>query len=224
MKGNFPESGEDTLIPYHLVHSALERTISPAGKKMLSVDVARFGGDKSVISRLWGSQFRVLRKLYNQDGPKLADKIMRILKEDTDEQKVEEIKIDVIGWGSSCYDSLKQKKTYGTTEERRLLRNIKIIPINVSEKCRSKEARKDYYNIRAEAAFTVKEMFTNEEIDINDEDLGVQLANIRYKFREARYLLEDKESFKKRFRESPDELDTILIAKTLVRGGAPHIF
>jgi len=78
--------------------------------------------------------------------------------------------------------------------------------------------------VRAEAAFTVKEMFEQEGIDIDDEDLGVQLANIRYKFSEARYLLEKKEDFKKRFRESPDELDSLLVAKAIVRGGAPNIW
>jgi len=224
VRGDFPEAGEDELVPYYLTHLALESTIPPIGKKVLGVDVARFGGDKSVIGRLWGGQFRILRKLYKMDGPKLADRIIRILKEDTDEQKIEEIKIDVIGWGSSCYDSLRSKQKTGTAEERRLLKGVKIIPINVSEKCRSKEARKDYFNVRAETAFVIKEMFEHESIDIEDEDLAVQLTNIKYKFREARYLLEKKEDFKKRFRESPDELDSLLIAKAIVRGGTPHIW
>lgn len=224
VKGNFPEAGEDNLVPYHFVHSALERTLIPVGKKVLGVDVARFGNDKSVIGRLWGNQFRTKKKLYKQDGPMLANRIVRVIKEEGMEDPVEEVRIDIIGWGSSCFDSLKYKKSQGTEEEKALLKNVKIIPVNVAERARSAKARKDYSNIRAETALITREMFEQGEIDIDDEDLGVQLANIRYKFQQGKYLLEDKEEFKKRFRESPDELDSLLVAKAIVMGGVPHVW
>lgn len=223
--GNFPESGADSLVPYHMVHSSLDRIIKPRGKKVFGVDVARFGGDKSIIGCLWGSQYRILQKLHNQDGPKLANNIVKelIAEKDKTDKQIEEVKIDVIGFGSSCYDALRGKKRSGTDKEIDILKNVKIIPVNVAEKTRDKKARKDYYNIRAEAGFAVRKMFEEEDIDIEDEDLAMQAANLKYEFRDGRYILEDKDKFKKRFRESPDELDSLMIAKATTRGGSPAI-
>jgi len=221
--GNFPEMGEDNLIPYFMVHESLERSIPPAGRKILSVDVARFGNDKSIIARLWGEQFRILKKLYKQDGTTLANAVVEQIKK-PENIDVEEIRIDVIGWGASCFDELKRKKREGNDTEKEILKNIKIIPVNVSERCRSSKARKDYYNIRAEAGFTLRGMFEEGMIDIDDEELGVQAANLKYKFSQGRYVLEEKTDYKKRLSgDSPDELDALLIAKCIVKGGSPTI-
>lgn len=222
VKGEFPEAGDRNLIPYHMVHAALERTIKPAGRKILSIDVAQFGMDKSVIGRLWGSQFRILKKYHKLDGPALANKTVRVLKEG--ETDVDEIRVDAIGYGSDCFTSLRDKKRAGTNEEKALLKNINVIPVNVSEKVKSKKARRDYYNVRAEAGYIVRGMFEEGMIDIDDEDLGVQLANIWYDVKDGRWLLEDKEKFKTRAKVRPDELDSMLIAKAIIKGGTPSVW
>lgn len=222
VKGNFPDTGDKNLIPYHMVHSALERMIRPAGRKLLSIDAAQFGQDKSVISRLWGNQFRVLRKYWKLDGPALANKTMRVIEEG--ETDVDEIRVDAIGWGSDCYTSLRDKRLKGTDREKVLLKDTRIVPVYVSEKVKSSKARKLYYNVRAEAGYIVRQMFEEGCIDIDDEDLGVQLANIWYDFKDGRWILEDKEKFKTRARVRPDELDSLLIAKAIVRGGSPSIY
>jgi len=222
--GEFPESGEDSLVPYHMVHSSLERSIQPAGKKIYGVDVAYFGGDKSVIGRLHGSQFRILKKIYKQDGEYVADQIVRCLKEEPDDSPVEEVKVDIIGWGADCWGSLNRKKKDGTEEEKEILKKVKLKGVNFSNRCMSYEARKDYFNIRAESGFIVRHMFEEGQIDIDDEDLGVQCAGLKYNFRAGRYILEDKGEFKKRFKESPDELDSLLIAKSIITSGIPSIW
>jgi len=96
--------------------------------------------------------------------------------------------------------------------------------VNFSNRCMSYEARKDYFNIRAESGFIVRHMFEEGQIDIDDEDLGVQCAGLKYNFRAGRYILEDKGEFKKRFKESPDELDSLLIAKSIITSGIPSIW
>ena len=222
--GQFPESGEDSLVPYHMVHSALESSIQPVGKKVYGVDVAYFGGDKSVIGRLHGGQFRILRKIYKQDGEHVADKILQCLKEEPEDSPVEEIKVDIIGWGADCWGSLRRKKKDGTDEEKELLKKVKLRGVNFSNRCMTYEARKDYFNIRAEAGFMVRHMFEEGQIDIDDEDLGVQCSGLKYEFRSGRYILEEKDKFKKRFKESPDELDSLLIAKCLITSGIPTIW
>ena len=222
--GNFPETGEDCLVPYHMVHSALERSIPPAGNKILSVDVARFGNDASVIGRLWGAQFRILKRFWNLDGPALANRIIEQAKLEANKDATE-IKVDVIGWGASCFDHLKYVKKKGSSEEQRILKNMKLTPVNVSEKSRSKKARKDYKNIRAEAGFIVRGMFEEGEIDIDSEDLAMQATNLTYKFQEGRYILERKADYKDRMNmSSPDELDSLLIAKAIVSKGVPNIY
>ncbi|GAG45965.1 unnamed protein product [marine sediment metagenome] len=104
------------------------------------------------------------------------------------------------------------------------MKNTKVVPVNVSEKVKSSKARKNYYNVRAEAGYIVRQMFEEGQIDIDDEDLGVQLANIYYDLKDGRWILEDKEKFKVRARVRPDELDSLLIAKAIVRGGVPSIY
>jgi len=220
--GEFPESGDKNLIPYHMVHAALERSIPPAGRKILSLDVAQFGQDKSVIGRLWGSQFRILKKYWKLDGPALANKTIRLI--DEGETDIDEIRVDTIGYGSDCFSSIKEKKLSGTEKERGMLKNIKLVPINVSEKVRSPKARKDYYNVRAEASYILRQTFEQGQIDIDDEDLGVQLANIFYDLKDGRWLLEDKEKFKTRAKVRPDELDSLLMAKAIVSRGSPGIW
>lgn len=222
VKGNFPVVGEDNLIPYHMVHSALERSIPPAGNKLLSVDVARFGNDASVISRLWGAQFRVLKKLYTQDGVMIANRVVEQLKEDV-HKDVESVKIDIIGYGAGVFDELNRMKKHGNDVEKEILKRVKLIAVNVSEKCRSRQAQKNYANIRAEAAFTVRELFESGQIDIDDEELAVQAANIKYTFVEGRQRLEKKKEFKARLQGSPDEFDSLLIAKAITRGAKPSI-
>lgn len=220
--GEFPESGDKNLIPYHMVHKALERTISPAGRKILSLDVAQFGQDKSVIGRLWGSQFRILKKYWKLDGPALANKTIRLI--DEGETDIDEIRVDTIGYGSDCFSSLKRRKLFGTNREKEMLKGIKLVPVNVSEKVRSPKERKSYYNVRAEASYIVRQMFEHGQIDIDDEDLGVQLANIYYDLKDGRWLLEDKEKFKTRARVKADELDSLLMAKAIVSRGSPGVW
>jgi len=223
--GEFPETGEDCLIPYHMVHSALERTSHPAGSKVLAIDVARFGDDKSVIGRLHENQFRILKKIFKQDGVYVANQVVRELKEPGNDD-IERIKVDVIGWGAGCYDELIRKKKDGTDEEKAILKQIKLDSINVSEKPRGKGV-KDYGNLRAQAAFSLRKNFEEGLADIDDEELGVQLANIRYKFQGGKYFLEDKKDFKARLGASigsPDELDSYLIAKAMAGTITPHLY
>jgi len=164
----------------------------------------------------------VLKKYWKLDGPALANKTVRVL--DEGEEDVDELRVDAIGYGSGCYTSLRDKKRGGTSRERELLKDIKIVPVNVSEKVKSPKERKNYYNVRAEAGYIVRQMFEEGQIDIDDEDLGVQLANIHYDLKDGRWLLEDKEKFKIRARVRPDELDSLLVAKAIVGAGAPSIY
>lgn len=212
VKGEFPQEGEKNLIPYHMVHSALERNIPPAGQKVIAIDPARFGDDRSVIGRLWGGQFRVLKKYKKLDGPTLADRAIEHVDQEGD---IYAIKVDEIGEGASCYDSLKEKKRSGRGRQKEILKDVRIMPIRFNEKCRNPKNRKNYANLRAELGFMVRDMFEEGTIDIDDEDLGAQASGIEYDYemKGGRLILEDKRKFKKRYRSSPDEFDCLLVAK-----------
>lgn len=212
VKGDFPIEGEKNLIPYHMVHSALERNISPVGQKVIAIDPARFGDDRSVVGRLWGEQFRVLKKYRKLDGPTLADRVIEWVEQEGD---VYAIKVDEIGEGSSCFDSLKEKKRSGRGGQKDILKDVKIMPIRFNERCRDPKNRKNYANLRAKLGFIVRDMFEEGTIDIDDEDLGAQASGMQYDYERkgGRLILEDKREFKKRYRSSPDEFDCLLVAK-----------
>ena len=216
--GEFPPEGEKNLVPYHMVHSALMRSIAPVGEKVFGVDVARFGGDQSIIGRLWGNNFRIVKKYSKMDGPALAKKVVEALRKEEESQPVASVKVDVIGWGASCFDDLKRRKREGTKEEKETLKDVKLVAVNVAEKPKSKKAQKDYLNLRAELGFSVREMFEEEMIDIDDEDLGAQAAGIYYDYSKSngKFKLEEKEEFKKRTKlRSPDEFDSLMIARAI---------
>jgi len=105
------------------------------------------------------------------------------------------------------------------------LKHVKISGINVGESPKTVKGKKEYANLRAEIAFSVRDMFVNGMIDIDDEELAMQAAAIEYDFdkKESKFILEKKENFRSRYGRSPDEFDCLLIAKAQ-RNIAPSVF
>lgn len=195
--GEFVESGQDILIPISKIYDATKRTLEAKGRKVLGVDVARYGEDKTVILYREGNKVTKVEKYVKEDTMQTAGRVVNAIQT----FKPEVTQIDVIGVGAGVFDRLKE---LGHTVE----------PFNSSEKPENEEALERFANVRAEAYWGLRERIINDEIDIpDDEELVGELANLKYKFTSSGKLqIESKEDMKKRGVKSPDIADALMIA------------
>jgi hypothetical protein len=114
--------------------------------------------------------------------------------------------VDVIGYGSSSYDSLKGK-------------GYNAITVNVSTGSvyQDKSKRLTMYNLRAELAWRMRDALDPDGgVDMalpDDPDVIGDLCSIRYEpLAGGKIKAESKKDIKKRIGRSPDIGDTILLA------------
>jgi phage terminase large subunit len=196
--GRFPEAGTDTLIPLSWVMAAQERELDPGEPVELVVDVARYGGDESVIGVRRGAVVRVVDSARKIDTMELVGRIVVQARKLPDRTP---IKVDVVGIGAGVCDRLRELG-HNVTE------------INAGSSPRDSER---YINARAEWSWGLRERFdpTNGMVDIDpaDDDLACQLSTLRYKIdSKGRIFIEAKEDMKKRGLPSPDRADMLAYA------------
>ena len=191
--GNFPSIGSDTMIPLGWVLRAKEREkdYKDSDRCFMSIDVARFGDDESVIGIRRGNSLTRYEVYNSVDVYKLS----KIAKKIADIEKPEFIKVDVVGIGAGVADNLRG---WGYPS----------IDYVAQAKAWSPEK---FVNKRTETWFLLREKFRLNQINIPDDELMIgQLSAPRYSFDAAgRYKLESKDDMKKRGLSSPDRADVL---------------
>ncbi len=199
----FPEEGEDTLIPYRYIQAALDRTIDDIEElpewNNLGVDVARYGNDNSIAYHLHGPYAKKLLELSKKDTVQVGMKVHELNKT----LKFKRINVDDDGIGGGVTDYL--------------VRIAKIRTVNRINSGGKPSKPKRYFNKRSELAWKLRERFVEkQDIILDDEDCGAQLSAYRYEFvtksGEGVYKLEDKKKTKKRLGRSPDDADALIYA------------
>ena len=195
------------IIPTDWIKAAQERWLLrsfPEGHYLtgVGIDVARGGQDKMVISKRYGNWFAELvihRGSETPNGPISAALIEMAL-----ESEPGYINMDIIGIGSSVYDSLVV--SYPQTEG-----------INAAGRSTfwNKSGKFKTRNVRTEMYWRLREMLDPE----TDNDLALppgneivaDLAAGRYTVTTAGYAMEEKIEIKKRIGRSPDVGDAIAL-------------
>lgn len=116
--GEFPDREGDSFIGYGLAYDALVREI-PDQKglpKVMSVDVARFGDDKTAIVIRQGDEFRLPKVLNQLTTMQTAYEVAKI----ANVERPKLIFVDVNGIGAGVFDRLQEM-------------GYPVIPVNVSE-------------------------------------------------------------------------------------------
>ena len=190
--GNFPDTTEDTLIPYIHVESAIKRSLPISYPVQVSCDVARFGGDKTVIMKRNGPVARIYKITSKKDTMQTAGVVKNLYK------KIDArlAKIDVIGVGSGVCDRLREQ-------------GIAVMDCNNAEKAIDSE---NFVNARAEGYWNLKKLFKDGLIDIeNNRFLIQELTCIKYKYHSSgKIMVESKDDIKKRLGRSPDYADALM--------------
>ena len=161
--GEFPESMDDTMISLHAVNEAANRTSQATGPLILSVDVARFGKDESVILTRKGDVARIVQTLRGADLMKLAN----VVKVHIDTLHPDSTVIDTVGVGGGVFDRLKELG----------VRNL--VGFVGGESPANPNGR--YLNRIAESWWLMRDWFLKGNADIpNDKGLISQTAGRKY--------------------------------------------
>lgn len=192
--GEFPESSADTLITLAQIQSAIERERETMPPLVMGVDVARYGGDRTVFTIMDVSGKVIFTKeLTHLDLMTIVGETINLIKE----YKIELTGVDVIGVGGGVVDRLLEQ-------------GYKVKGVNVAES--STEPEK-FMNLRAQIYWALRENITALSLPDNS-NLVADLSDIRYKFSSAggKIQIESKEDMKKRSKRSPDYADSLVIA------------
>lgn len=199
---SFEDVDADDLL---FTHDALiqAKSLNFAGvdgthRRVLAVDVARYGDDETVFCILESKdivrwELINLEHWRNKSLMECVGKIMdlqRVFKPDV-------ITIDDVGMGGGVTDRL--------TESR-----IRVNPFNGAETCE----RNLFFNKKAEAYFKLKDMIDRGYLKImNDELLIDQLLTIKYRYRSDKTkMIVGKEEMRKEGIKSPDRADALSMA------------
>lgn len=200
--GEFPDEGEDTLIPLSWAEGASKRRLTAEGTKRLGCDVARFGGDRTVFYEIHGPVAREVESTSKQDTMVTAGKAKRY-KEDGE---YDLLGIDDSGVGGGVTDRLNEQ-------------NVEAEAVNFGEKAIDPER---FFNTRAEAYWLLRERLNPKSEDPlqipNDPDLIHELTSMKYSVTsKGQIKIESKDDIKKRIGKSPDKADALAIANFIGR-------
>ncbi len=192
---DFSASEDNVLITIDMVSKAANKGLTEAdirgAVKVIGVDVARFGDDRSVICRregLWCHDMRVVEKADNMT-------FAGIVAREIDEFRPDGVFIDA-GRGEGVIDRLRQL-------------GYRVMEINFGSK--ASDSGK-YANKRSEMWDRVREWLEAGAAIPNDPELKSELASPTYAFdASGRLVLEPKEKLKERGLRSPDMADALAL-------------
>ena len=192
---DFSASMDNVLITIDLVSRACKRGLTEndirGALKVIGVDVARFGDDRSVICKRQGLWCKDMRVISHMDNMTFAG----ILTHEIDTFKPDAVFIDA-GRGEGVIDRLRQL-------------GYRVLEVNFGGQAIENNR---YTNKRSEMWDKVREWLESGGAIPNDTELKSELSSPTYKFdASGRLQLEPKEKLKERGLKSPDLADALAL-------------
>lgn len=197
VRGLFPAQSYNGFISTDVANAAMQRELleDKAAGLIMSVDVARFGNDRSVIGFRQGRDARSRPPLImkGKSVVELADIAMR----QADLHKPDAIVIEGTGVGAGVIDIMRS-------------RGYRVTEVHPGAAASQHEF---YVNRRAEYWSEMRDWLHEEGCIREDGILFKELTTIQYTLdrHEQRIKLEAKEDMKKRGLDSPDEADMLAL-------------
>jgi hypothetical protein len=198
---SFEELGmDDLLLSGASVYQSPKTEFYDEGtiRRILAVDVARFGEDETVFCIIQSNNIRQWTQVFQhtwRDKPltEVVGKTLDLCRE----FRPDIVAIDDCGMGGGVTDRLSEQRTVPEA----FIGNA--TPSNVL-----------YENKRSEGFFRMKEFFDKGDIKImNDPTLMEQLLSIRYKFKSnGKKAIVSKDEMRKDNLKSPDRADALMMA------------
>ena len=180
----------------------------------LGVDVARGGGDQTILAPRYDNWFDELGKHPGAETPN-GQEVARLVIEALTNEPQATAAVDVIGVGASVYDILT-------------MHGVPVQGINFAEGTNGRDAsgRLGFVNVRAEAYWRMREALDPDSgMDLAlppDRELRADLTAPRWSMTARGVQVESKEDIKKRIGRSPDAGDAVVLAH--YRSGSWWIF
>jgi hypothetical protein len=196
VRGECPRVGSTQLIPNDVVAACRQFKAAYSGApKILSVDVARFGDDRSVVGLRCGRKFRILAKLRGVDTVQLAERVIGFI----ESEHVDATVVDGDGLGAGTVDHLRHR---GYRDS--------VFEFHGGQRAFDSDA---YYNRRAEVWSQMGEWLKAGAEIPDDPELEVDLTAPQYGYSAKQQIqLEKKEDMKARGLASPDLGDCLAMS------------
>lgn len=201
----FPEMGtHDMLIPLSWVENATkDQRHDKEGVKQAGLDIARFGGDKTVYCFRWGNKVYPLQMTEKMDTMQVVGWARQFI----DEDKPDTIVPDVVGLGAGVADRFREQ-------------GYEVYDMNVGASPSDDTAKEKFVNLRAEVFWFLRELLRPDpatglsKIQIpNDAELKKDLTSLKYAYSSERKIkIESKDDLRKRIGRSPDRADALALA------------
>lgn len=226
----FPEQNQASLFSPVVIATAFE----DAGRKLIErpvtlyfgLDVARYGGDLSVLSVFDGVRAKILDSWSGMDTVSTATRALTRIGEEVKDRKARyaDIRVDAVGLGAGVVDTMAARRWELAQE---LAPYGKEPWFNVREMHGSAAAPKNvggsvqgYGNARAWWFDQLKHLMRSGALEIEQHaKLQSELGGIRYDYRNGKLYIESKEEMRKDGRKSPDYADSLVYACAPVHEG-----
>lgn len=194
--GQFPPGQSNALVGVEEASQAAQRKLAESDfaeeAKVLGVDVARFGDDRSVLFMRQGRAAFRPKVFRNVDTMRLASEVALVI----EAQRPDAVFVDATGVGAGVVDRLKQL-------------GFQVIGIESAGKAMKADK---FANKRAEMWFGAAEWVKEGGCLPDDAELISELTAPTYTFdRSGRLVLESKADLKKRGLPSPDKADALAL-------------
>lgn len=201
---DFSAAAEDQLISISLAEEAAQRKLRPDqyhyAARIIGVDVARFGDDRSVIVKRQGLACHEPLVFQGLDNMAFASRVAQ----EISDWGPDGVFID-IGNGSGVVDRLRQL-------------GFSVTEVNFG----GKASQGQYVNKRTEMYWLLKEWLESGGMIPNSQELKQDLASPSYHFNASnQVVLESKDQLKKRLLRSPDLSDALCL--TFASPVAPRV-
>ena len=223
--GEFPTEGDNVAIPLRVVEQAQERTgyvHNPADRKTLGVDVARYGADSTVLTRMHGPVVGGKKVINKRDTMAVVGEVVAQCWDDGHIANMPDVIIvDEGGLGAGVVDRLQELRSEGVEIHSHVV--IRGVNFGAGVECgidgcdhtgKNKCERARYVNQKARM-FDLLAKDMRSSIELPDEEVYLsELPSIQYKYdSKGRTYIESKDEYKKRTgRGSPDTADSLALA------------
>jgi hypothetical protein len=199
--GCFPLRDDDSLISLETVQAAMVRNIAidTSARKVWGLDCARFGPDRSVLTKRWGKVVPEKPKCWRGlDTMQLVGAVKYEWDQEKESERPEDINVDVIGLGAGVVDRLREL-------------GLPARGINVAESP-AFDPNGSYYRLRDELWGKGKAWLDALDCKLPEDEGLYELAVPKYTFQSnGKMKVEGKDDMKKRLRYSPDYADSFLL-------------
>ena len=200
--GEFSMDGTNALFPEGALSMGrmTELAHKQDSKPRLGVDVARMGGDYTVVYIFQDGVLRFLDKWNKTTLTETAARVVTL----AHDNYVDEVRIDAVGIGAGVYEMVANKSE-GRFETIGIVGNA------------ASDDNDKWKNRRAQMYDTLREDMLNGRVDIDEEDTALikELGDLEYHFKNTRSALQvaSKEEIRAKIGKSPDFADAAAYAQ-----------